>query len=186
MSTVNAPPDDVAAVAHLHAGRVAAVSHGALSGRRNGAAHTPKFQPCHAPMKPFCPPARKEKPGTIWCVFMMPLELFFRDKARCEGIPTPFPTRGGVVICNPSFVHKRFVVVSTSGRIPDFGRFYGSRGSHVVEAALAKNLPHRSRENEFSAGRVGIFVENILQISAVKRNFDLVNLLKACTRGCLA
>jgi hypothetical protein len=27
-------------------------------------------------------------------------------------------------------------------------------------AALAENLPHRSRENEFSAGRLGIFFEN--------------------------
>jgi hypothetical protein len=63
---------------------------------------------------------------------------------------------------NPSFVHKRFVVVLTCGRIPDFGRFYGSRGSHVVEAALAKNLPHRSRENEFSAGRVGRVKDGIV------------------------
>jgi hypothetical protein len=38
--------------------------------------------------------------------------------------------------------------------MPDFGRFYGSRGSYIVEAALAKNLPHRSRENEFTDGRV--------------------------------
>jgi hypothetical protein len=38
--------------------------------------------------------------------------------------------------------------------MPDFGRFYGSRGAVVVDAALAKNLPHRSRENEFTAGRV--------------------------------
>jgi hypothetical protein len=29
-----------------------------------------------------------------------------------------------------------------------------------MEAALAENLPHRSREHEFSAGRVGIFFEN--------------------------
>ena len=57
-------------------------------------------------------------------------------------------------MCDPSCVHKRFVVVAPCGRIPDFGRFYGSRGSHVEEAALAKNLPHRSRENEFTDGRV--------------------------------
>jgi hypothetical protein len=29
----------------------------------------------------------------------------------------------------------------------------------LVVAALAKNLPHRSRENEFTDGRVGIFVK---------------------------
>ena len=34
------------------------------------------------------------------------------------------------------------------GATPDFGRFYGSRGSTwiVMEAALAKNLPRRSRD----------------------------------------
>jgi hypothetical protein len=40
--------------------------------------------------------------------------------------------------------------------IPDFGRFYGSHGAVLVDAVLAKNLPHRSRENEFTAGRVKI------------------------------
>ena len=69
-------------------------------------------------------------------------------------IPTPFPTAGGVLNGSPPFVHKRFVVVCLLRCIPDFGRFYGSRGSHIVEAALAKNLPHRSRENEFTDGRV--------------------------------
>jgi hypothetical protein len=38
--------------------------------------------------------------------------------------------------------------------IPDIGRFYGSHGAVLVDAVLAKNLPHRSRENEFTAGRV--------------------------------
>jgi hypothetical protein len=37
--------------------------------------------------------------------------------------------------------------------MPDFGRFIGSHGAVVVDAVLAKNLPHRSRENEFTAGR---------------------------------
>ena len=49
---------------------------------------------------------------------------------------------------------------------PDFGRFYGSRVTVAVDAALAKNLPHRSRENEFTDGRV----ENY-HFTAVKRNF---------------
>jgi hypothetical protein len=47
-----------------------------------------------------------------------------------------------------------FVVVLPLGGIPDFGRFYGSRGPFIGVAALAKNLPHRSRENEFTDGRV--------------------------------
>ena len=32
--------------------------------------------------------------------------------------------------------------------------FNGSRGLYIVVAALAENLPHRSRENEFTDGRV--------------------------------
>jgi membrane carboxypeptidase/penicillin-binding protein len=55
----------------------------------------------------------------------------------------------------PSFVHRRFVVVWLPRSIPDFGRFYGSHGAVGVDAVLAKNLPHRSRENEFTDGRVG-------------------------------
>ena len=38
--------------------------------------------------------------------------------------------------------------------IPDFGRFYGSHGAVLVDAVLAKNLPQRSRANEFTDGRV--------------------------------
>ena len=49
---------------------------------------------------------------------------------------------------------RRFVVMRRPAGTPDIGRFYGSRGGHIVEAALAKNLPHRSRENEFTDGRV--------------------------------
>jgi hypothetical protein len=51
---------------------------------------------------------------------------------------------------------------------PDFGRFYGSRGTVVGVAALAKNLPHRSREHEFTHGRV----KNV-NVSAVKRKIFL-------------
>jgi hypothetical protein len=46
---------------------------------------------------------------------------------------------------------------------PDFGRFYGSRATCLSKVALAKNLPHRSREHEFTDGRVK-------KIFAVKRN----------------
>ena len=54
----------------------------------------------------------------------------------------------------PSCVHKGFVVVWLPRSIPDFGRFYGSHGRVLVDAVLAKNLPPRSRENEFTDGRV--------------------------------
>jgi len=47
------------------------------------------------------------------------------------------------------------VVVWPLRGTPDFGRFYGSRGGEVGGAALAKNLPQRSRANEFTDGRVG-------------------------------
>src|ERR1017187_3854316 len=45
-------------------------------------------------------------------------------------------------------------------------------------AALAENLPHRSREHEFSAGRVGIFFENNflflpLLSGILSRSFDV-------------
>jgi hypothetical protein len=43
---------------------------------------------------------------------------------------------------------------------PDFGWFSKARAATHITAALAENLPHRSREHEFSAGRVGIFFEN--------------------------
>ena len=66
----------------------------------------------------------------------------------------------------------RFVVVWALGGIPDFGRFIGSRGALIVSAALAKNLPHRSRENEFTDGRVGI-----LFLSANEQRILTVNLI---------
>jgi hypothetical protein len=47
-----------------------------------------------------------------------------------------------------------------SGSTPEYGRFSTARAATHITAALAENLPHRSREHEFSAGRVGIFFEN--------------------------
>ena len=73
---------------------------------------------------------------------------------RSDPIPTPVPTARIPARVVPSFVHLRFVVVWLPRSIPDFGRFYGSHGAVLVDAVLAKNLPHRSRENEFTAGRV--------------------------------
>ena len=54
----------------------------------------------------------------------------------------------------------RFVGISPPGGIPDFGWFIGSRGLYILVAALAENLPHRSRENEFTDGRVDFSVKN--------------------------
>src|SRR5258707_6251206 len=68
-------------------------------------------------------------------------------------MPAPVPTAGIGRDVQPSFVHGGFVGVWPLGGIPDFGRFYGSRGGNGGGAALAKNLPHRSRENEFTDGR---------------------------------
>jgi hypothetical protein len=89
---------------------------------------------------------------------MSPLEPFLKDKARHESplypVPAPVPTAGTPPKRNPSFVHLRFVGISPPGGIPDFGRFIGSRGRYILVAALAENLPHRSRENEFTDGRV--------------------------------
>ena len=84
----------------------------------------------------------------------MLLEPFSMRIRSRKAIPTPFPAWGGVSILSSAFVHNRFVEFLPLGCIPDFGRFYGSRGGHCEEAALAKNLPHRSRENEFTDGRV--------------------------------
>ena len=69
--------------------------------------------------------------------------------------PHPCPHGGDTLRFATVLCSQRFVVVWPLGGIPDFGWFIGSRGSCKVEAALAKNLPHRSRENEFTDGRVG-------------------------------
>jgi len=72
----------------------------------------------------------------------------------CDPVPTPVPTVGTPCDLNSSFARKDFVAVCAVRATPDFGRFYGSRGSYIGDAALAKNLPHRSRENGFTHGRV--------------------------------
>jgi len=50
-----------------------------------------------------------------------------------------------------------FLLVSPSGSTPEYGRFSTARAATHITAALAENLPHRSREHEFSAGRLGFF-----------------------------
>jgi hypothetical protein len=84
------------------------------------------------------------------------LEHFTSLNTPCDPIPTPVPTAGTPCGVVPSCVHNGFVVVWLPLSIPDYGRFYGSHGAVVVDAVLAKNLPHRSRENEFTDGRVKI------------------------------
>jgi hypothetical protein len=72
----------------------------------------------------------------------MLLELFFKDKARCEiafwHIPTPIPTAGTPYDFISRFIHKRFVVVYQLCGMPDFGRFYGSRGCYRGRRARQK------------------------------------------------
>ena len=93
-----------------------------------------------------------------WCVCITRLEHFTSQNTPCEGIPapipTPVPTAGTPGDGVPSFVCNGLVGISLLGSIPDFGRFYGSHGRVLVDAVLAKNLPPRSRENEFTDGRV--------------------------------
>ena len=47
--------------------------------------------------------------------------------------------------------------------------FNGSRGLYILVAALAENLPHRSRENEFSAGRFLTVKDKCVLFTSVTR-----------------
>jgi hypothetical protein len=58
-----------------------------------------------------------------WCLFTLPLELFFRDKARCEGISAPVSTVETPSDAKQSLVHKGFVAVLSSRYPPEYGRF---------------------------------------------------------------
>ena len=49
---------------------------------------------------------------------------------------------------------QRYCAILSLSDTPDFGRFSKARAATHITAALAENLPHRSREHEFSAGRV--------------------------------
>jgi hypothetical protein len=45
-----------------------------------------------------------------------------------KGIPTPFPTVGRGDNLKAAFVRNGFIAIQSLAGIPDFGRFYGSRG----------------------------------------------------------
>ena len=81
------------------------------------------------------------------------------------GIPTPFPTWGGVLTSTNPFICKGSLAFSRRSRIPDFGRFCRMCGYRAARgnAVLAQNLPRRSRDpNGFTHGRVRNFsVKNI-------------------------
>jgi len=108
-----------------------------------------------------------------WCVFILPLELFFKDNSLLAahlGYPHPCPHGGDRVLCPSVLCSLLFLSVLPFGYTPEYGRFSTARAATHITAALAENLPHRSREHEFSAGRVGIFFENQF-LPAVKRTF---------------
>ena len=75
-----------------------------------------------------------------------------------QGIPTPFPTWGGVAISN----HPVFTVVLSQFWILRHPRlrsvlWLARLLTFSMEAALAKNLPRRSRDpNGFTHGRVTV------------------------------
>ena len=74
-----------------------------------------------------------------------------------HGIPTPFPTWGGAAIAKSPLVIMGLCDFAFVGHPRLRSVLVGSRGCifHLsMEAALAENLPHRSREHEFSAGLV--------------------------------
>jgi len=94
---------------------------------------------------------------------MTPLELFFKDNslvaAHFRVSPPPSPHGEGQRLLNRLWSQWDYAILRLSDT-PDFGRFSKARAATHITAALAENLPHRSREHEFSAGRVGIFFEN--------------------------
>jgi hypothetical protein len=57
------------------------------------------------------------------------------------GIPTPVPTAGTPPVVKTSFVHLRFVVNWLLCSIPDFGRFYGSRGQYMFGCRARQKPP---------------------------------------------
>ena len=65
----------------------------------------------------------------------------------------PHVGRGSVFII--AFVHNAITYFLRCQTPPTSVGFMARAAPYSVEAALAKNLPHRSRENEFTDGRVG-------------------------------
>ena len=103
----------------------------------------------------------------------MPLEPFLRTTLPFRSLEVlgvePFthphtpPRSGDTLKVQSVLCSLGFVVVYRPAGIPDIGRFYGSRRWYFVVVALAKNLPHRSRENEFTDGRVDVFLQSFLK-----------------------
>ncbi len=95
-----------------------------------------------------------------WCLFTSPLEPFFKDKARCKSafypVPAPVPTAGTPPVGKTSFVHLRFVVNWLLCSIPDFGRFYGSRGLYMF-GCRARQKPPSSLTRKRVHRRTGVF-----------------------------
>jgi hypothetical protein len=77
---------------------------------------------------------------------------------RSEKVFLPYPRtcpRGGDTLrMKKSCVHLRFIGVLPHDGIPDFGRFRLTWLQLFSMVAMFADLPHRSREYEFSDGRV--------------------------------
>jgi hypothetical protein len=88
---------------------------------------------------------------------MTPLELFFKDNSHVAAhfrvSPHPSPHGEGQRLLNRLWSQWDSAILCLFDT-PDFGRFSKARAATHITAALAENLPHRSREHEFSAGRV--------------------------------
>ena len=70
---------------------------------------------------------------------MTPLEPFFEDNARREGIPTPFPTAGMECLERITRVCNGSRCVQSFDPIPDIRSvFWRPRHYQLLEAALAK------------------------------------------------
>jgi hypothetical protein len=94
--------------------------------------------------------------GGFWILLELSSMKILVSDMRSDHLHTlPHMGRGNTLYIPCS--DNAFVAFCLLGAIPVFGRFYGSRGyfSIFMEATLAKNLPHRSRDNNgFTHGRV--------------------------------
>jgi len=96
----------------------------------------------------------------------------FRRKSRRLGYPHTLPHMGRGNNFKSSFVHNKFQVFSRFATPPTSVGFMARAAAIIcVDAALAKNLPRRSRShNGFTHGRVKDFsVKNFSRNIAVRR-----------------